>query len=166
MKRVCELPTCTVCFDNPLCAIYACEEGHMTCIDCINTGHITTCPTCSTNFGANKRSRCRYQEEIIGQHTIVCKHCGNKSLDDTHKICPEYENRKVSQTFGNGATDYYEGIRKKETLVRTEYDKTHKWHGRIHYFENGKHVRTEFDKTHKMHGEIHYFENGKHVRKE
>jgi antitoxin component YwqK of YwqJK toxin-antitoxin module/DNA-directed RNA polymerase subunit RPC12/RpoP len=140
----------------------------MTCIDCINTGHITTCPTCSTNFGANKRSRCRYQEKIIGQHTIVCKHCGYKKLDsdDTHKICPEYENRKVSQTFGNGATEYYEGIRNKETLVRTEYDKTHERHGIIRYYENGKHARTEFDKTHERHGQICYFENGKHARTE
>ena len=161
MKRACELPTCTVCYDNPMCAIYACKEGHMTCIDCISKGKITKCPTCSISFNAKTRNRCRFQEDMIAEHTTACTHCGYKSWksDDAHKTCPEYENRKVSCTFANGITEYYEGIRGKEILVRTEFAAGHENHGEIRYFENGEHVRTEFKCGIKK-----FFENGKCVR--
>ena len=45
------------------------------------------------------------------------------------------------------------------------YAPTHKCHGEIDFFENGKLVRREYAPTHKCHGEIDLFENGKHVRR-
>ena len=75
---------------------------------------------------------------------------------------------EFAKTHGTKYAKWHGEIHYRENgkHVRTEYDKSHPLHGHIHYFENGKYVRNEFAKTHPYHGKVHYFENGKHVRTE
>ena len=190
------VPSCSICMESPSGDINQCTQGHLICTGCFDhyteghcSGEEIRCPTCKSSMPRDPKARIRNRlaEQIIESSPAACEHCGfvatRGRLASTHSPCPAHTSRKVSTTFGDGRTVFFEGVSGREVHVRTEFAEGHAEHGRINHFERGEnvrteycgkilhyekgeHVRTEFAEGHANHGVIMYYANHEHVRQE